>query len=807
VGEGIAAQFLKPAAVNPLGLAGREAGYAVAAGSGAGVANELAGENQGVVSDFVGSILGVAAGGTAAGLAGASRNAAAGAFNRPSWADDVAKSKVAQDVINSSAQMQGQAARFKELGIPLDQLSTDPLVQALRRPAAIEQAVPGYQANIADRSLDPGLATFAYNTDNRSTGAANLRRVENERAVNDRMAAMAPAGDPFQFRADLQSGVDSRIAQAQSAQEQAQGEFDNLLQALQPVMREASARGSSIRSALADAYGRAQDQVDQLYVPVNQSDALLDPTGLVTAAKAVDMNLAPNDAKRFRPTEAGTIAEMMPSPRAPLRDTGLVNEFNRPVFAENTPPRAAPTGGADGVPSLAGEAIGRPGTTVPMSDISAIRTGLTDDLRTAQKTGNTQQARVLNKYIAAIDGYLAENLPPDLRSALEQARAGRRDLGDRFERPGTALEDILGKTEGGGYALNDSAVPGRIAQTDQGRLSDLRAALAEAGSDQRLRDGLADEVRSRVVRDGLLNNPTALGKYMADRQVLLSEFPELKAQLEQAGATRANLTAAEKVATETTRNLTTPGRSAEASYLKNAEDPAEAIRSVIASPNRRKAVADLVATAGTPQAKADLRAALWEEIKRTGKMQADGMTGQTRWNGNKLRGLFDDPKFAVVAQELWADDPQDLIDIKKVFDALASAEGSTRARNPGSSGTAQALSGKLDPALTASSIASRGRSVSRNQLSPAIAGVDLLGTLLRRKSAQLQSRRIDDIAAIIVNNPGLAADLLEKYNPATASARSAMLLQKYGVRVTTLVNILSEAENDDPVVNAVAGEP
>jgi hypothetical protein len=34
-----------------------------------------------------------------------------------------------------------------------------------------------------------------------------------------------------------------------------------------------------------------------------------------------------------------------------------------------------------------------------------------------------------------------------------------------------------------------------------------------------------------------------------------------------------------------------------------------------------------------------------------------------------------------------------------------------------------------------------------------------------------------------------------------------MLLQKYGVRVTTLVNILSEAENDDPVVNAVTGEP
>ena len=49
----------------------------------------------------------------------------------------------------------------------------------------------------------------------------------------------------------------------------------------------------------------------------------------------------------------------------------------------------------------------------------------------------------------------------------------------------------------------------------------------------------------------------------------------------------------------------------------------------------------------------------------------------------------------------------------------------------------------------------------------------------------------------------MAADLLEKYNPATAAARRQMLTQKYGVRATTLLNIMDEAENDDPVLSAI----
>lgn len=801
LGQSVASSFLQPAAVAPGSLIGREAGYAVGGGLGAGLANEMAGQNQGAVSDFFGSLAGVGLTSGASALVGAGRNAMAGATNSPNFADDVASSAVADRIINSSSDMQAQAARLTEAGLPPSSLTTEQLVQALRSPAAVEDAVPGYRANIADRTQDPGLATLAYNTDAVSPGAASARRVGNETAVNETITGLAPAADPDRFRTDLQAGVDNRIGEALSSQEAAQFAFDDILQAIQPSMREASARGSSIRSALSDAYSGAQDAVRQRYSQIDGDGTLMDPSGLVESARGVDANLAPNDAKRFRPPEADTIQEMMPGGRNPLRDTGLVNEFNRPVFAENG--QSSPRGTGETLPSMPGETIGQPGTTVPMSDISAIRTGLTDDLRAAQAAGNTQQARVLSKYVDAVDGYLEENMSEGLRAALDDARAARRDVGERFERPGTALESVLARRQGGGFALDDSAVPSRIAQPDQGKLTDLRAALSEAGGDPRLREGLADEVRSSVMQNGLLNKPQALGRYMADRQVLLSEFPELRTQLQNAGASRTALAEAERVARDTTKRLTTPGRSAEASYLKQVEDPAAAIRSVTSSPDPRKAVADLVATAGTPQAKQDLRSALWEEVKRSGRLQADGMTGETRWNGKRLRALFDDPKFSAVADELWADDPQDLASIKEVFGALAGAEGSTRARAAGSSGTPQALGGGLDPALTASSIASRARSVSRGQLSPTIAGVDILGTWLRRRSAQVQSRAIDAITASVVNNPGMAADLLEKYNPATAAARRQMLTQKYGVRATTLLNIMDEAENDDPVLSAI----
>jgi hypothetical protein len=762
MGQAIESTFVQPMALAPATTMGREAALATGAGLGAGLATETFGE--GPLTDLGGSVAGAAATGTIMGLGGAVQNALAALFSSPNMMDDTARLSVAERIINSSAQMQAQAAGLAARGAPLTSLDTTGLAAQARTQAPIEEAAPGFRANLADRTQDPGLATMAFNADGRAPGAAAVRRTNNETAINDRMTSLAPEGDPARFRAQLQTGVDNRIAAAENAVDGARTAFENIVDALQPFLREAGARGSQIRAALSDAFQNARQQVDEAYRPINEAQAEVDIGPLAEAFRQTDAGLPLNDQTRFRPSEADTPGRLIPE--------------------------------------------GQETATVPLREVTSIRSGLTDDARIARGEGRNQAARVAEQYVGAIENFLPEALPQDLLDQLRTAQATRRDVADRFERPGGGLERILRSREGGGFEMPDNAVPGVLAQPDQGRVQDFRAALREAGDDPRLRDSLADEIRSDVQTRGLLNRPEALGKYMADRQVLLGEFPELRRQLEDAGVSRETLTMAERVAQETTRDLTTAGRSPEATFLAaNVDNPAEGLmRAALSRPDRAEAVRELIQGANSPTAVQDLRAALWQEVRRTGRMQADGMTGEARWNGKKLRALFDDPNFAPVARELWADDPQELADIERVFSVLANADTTPRARAAGTSGSGQILAGGFDPALTGASVASRARSVSRNQLSPVIAGVDLLGTYLRRRTAQMQGAAIDQLTAEVINNPGLAADLLERYNPATAGAYRARLVEKYGVRIPTVLSALEESEEgSDPLLDAIGG--
>lgn len=146
-----------------------------------------------------------------------------------------------------------------------------------------------------------------------------------------------------------------------------------------------------------------------------------------------------------------------------------------------------------------------------------------------------------------------------------------------------------------------------------------------------------------------------------------------------------------------------------------------------------------------------------------------------------------------------------LDDMREVFSALAQAETGIRSgKAPGTSGTAQ-IGGGYDPALSASSIASRMRSVNRGQMSGQIALVDLAATWIRRRSADMQKGAIQNLTDAVINDPRLAADLLSEYNPATYAAKRAMIFQKYGVRANQVLNVLDEVhgEEGDPVVAAV----
>lgn len=771
---------LETAAVAPGRLAGKEVASGTAAGLGAGVANEIAGNPQtgdNFGSDFAGSLAGVGTVGATNAVLGAGKRLAAGALGRPEWMGDVAGQAVAERIMNNSTLMADRA-------LSSGSLDTGPLSRQLRTPSPIEQVIPGYQANIGDRTLDPRLQTFAYNQDALSPGAANARRTANETIVNERMGQLAPTGTPGQFRADIQQSVDQRLAEANAGTAAAQQSYDAANQAVIPVLPNDTARGTTMRSAVQDAYDAENARVNGLWAPINQSQQQVDIAPLAQRYQQADDALSMNEYQRFRPAEAD-LPQQLVQPATPPQPTGLLDAQGNPIIRPGQPPQG----------------------TVPLNEVAGIRSGLTDDTRALRASGRRNEARVVDQYRQQLDDFAEGAIPQDLRDQYQTARQGTYDLNERFNRPGTAMRRTLETREGGGYRLDDNAVTSQFNQPDRGNLNDFRALMREAGQDPRARTALADDIRADVQRRRLNENPANLNRYLAERGVVLDEFPELRSQLEQVSRTRLQATETERAAAELNRDLTTPGRSPEASYLRYGNERViDAVRTVINAPSPREAARTLLEAAGdTPTARQNARAAFWEVVG-TNRYRAPGMTGNDRWDGKKLRALLDDPKSSAVMQEMWSDAPDQLRDIRQVFDALATSEGSLRARAPNSSGTAQALNGKFDPAMSSTAVASRLRSVNRGQLSPSIAAVDLVSTWLRNRSKQVQARAIEGLTADVVNNPGLAADLLDKYNPADYAAKRRMIFQKYGVRATQALNLLDEANGSDPTIDAIKGE-
>ncbi|WP_062017250.1 hypothetical protein [Aureimonas sp. AU4] len=743
--------FVEPAAVAPGQLVRREGTLAMGAGTGAGVANEIAGnpqEGDNLASDFTGSLVGALATGGISAAGGAVGNLFSAARGTSAYVDDVVGEAVADQLINSSTRMGAQAA---ETGT----LDTSGLVADLRRPAPVEDAIPGYRANIADRTRDPGLATFAFNTDGARPGAAAARRTANEGAVNRQMEAMAPTGDPGQFRAAVQASVDQRIADADRTAEDATAAIEAAQQRLAPTVPYAEARGATVRSGIRNAERTARAGERQAWSSISGE---VDPAPL---------------AESFR--EVGT--------DLPLARRAVVGDMG-PML---------------GIPAqLAGREA--------PADLQEI-TSLSSALSTARRNAlsgpqpDRNRADVLQTYIDGLNGFLDDAVGGETAGQLATARGVSRNVNERFARPGDPLAGALATREGR-PVQPDSAVARTFVQPDAGQASNIDRLLAETdlGSQaQGVRAAIRDEILADVGKRGLLGKPDHVEGYLRSYGRVFDRFPDLRGELMDAAATGRTADTARRTAETMRRDLTTPGRSAEGSYLRYGDERTiDAIRTVTNASEPRQAARQLVeAAGGTPEARRNAQAALWADIRQTGRMQAEGMTGETRWNGKKLRDFLADPKRSAVAEELYADAPDELAAIREVFGALASAEGSGRARAAGTSGTGQVLTGKYDPSLSAASIASRMRSVNRGQLSPGIAVIDVLSTFLRNRSKQVQARAIDTIAASVVNEPGMAADLLERFNPADRAARRRRLTQRYGARATQVLNVLDEVEDQD----------
>lgn len=738
-------RFVEPMAVDPGRVAAREGAYAMAAGTGAQTVNEIVtpGGEGTWWSDLLGSVGGVAGFATGSTLADVGSTMYGAARGNTQAFDDVAGAAAAARLIDNSSLMQRQ---YAEGGI--DAVNPDMLANRLMQPSAAEQAFPGYRANVADRAQDVGLATLAYNSNTISPGAMNARITDNAGVVDQWFRSVAPEGNAPYLREALQQGADQRIAAAVDEASGATRAFDDALADIQP-QRGPVDRGYSIRNALQSRNDAELARITEMYGSLDGS-LPVDYTGLRQQFDAVTEGLPLNDRTRFAPAETGTVRQLAPDPAEPA--------------------------------------------VLPLNEALSIRSGLAAELT---ESTNPQQRRVAGQYQDATDEFIRSALPEDQVKLMDEARAARLDVGRRFEDTG-AVPDILNKTGRSQYTMPNEAVAGRVTGSE----TDYHAVMREAGSDPNARRAVAEQIKDEAVQANAIRSPDALARFMQDRNFALKDFPEVRNALERAGASKQTMDAAEAAAKETTRQMSPGGPSATGQYLRYDDTRTrDAIKTAWNSAQPERSIRELLDVAGdTPDTRAAAKAALWEEVAETGRDSARTITGEdgtVRWNGRKLTELLNKPQFSRTADILWEDNPEHLANIREAAEALAGAEGSVRAKVPGSSGTAQSLAGKLDKSITTTSIASRARSVHRGQLSPTIAVVDVLSTALRNRSAKVQAKAIDEMLARAINEPEFAASLLRKYNPADERAMKRAFLSRYGVRLPTVANILAENDDDE----------
>jgi hypothetical protein len=756
-GNWFSRNFLAPAAVNPGRFAGRELGVAAAAGQGAAVANELVDRNTtgGQIADIAGALTGAGLFGVAGATANTGRDVLAAYGGNAAAASRAVRDNVADTLLqNSDVVRQGINAADPEQVIDSGALAT-----AILQPTRAEAVIPGFQASTADRAADAGLAAL----ENARAKGVNVGRFRsrvntNNEAVEGTLGRLAPDATPGTYREAAELERDARIAAAVGDADIARSAFDDAVASAQPVLRGAAARGSNLRGAIQDARDRVAANVDELYAPINQSDVQVPIGPLQERFTGVQQGLSTSERNRFLPADAAVPGQ------------------------------------------LEGD--------VPLREVTSLRSGLTDDIRAARAApGGAQQAAVANRFRDQTDEYMDAILPPELRTQYDTARAARRDMADRFERPGTGIAETLRPREGGGYALDDSAVTSRFTPTDQGRVSDFQALMREAGTDQRARRAIEDELITDVQQNRLTDNPEQLRRYLNDRNVVLSEFPDLRNRLENIGVRREALTGAEKTAEATRRDLTTPGRSNVATYLQYGDAQSErAITNVLNAADPAKATDELASfVRNDPQAVEGLKASFWQKLDSTSRSR--NMLNETD-NGirpivpQRLLRFLDDPKTSAVADRLYADNPQHLQDLRQIGEALRGVNLEQRVgKSINPSGTAQALRGS--PSVTMAEVQSKLYQTQIGRVSPAYVVLHLAQKIARGAVNKQSSRAYERLLDEALLNPRIASGLLMENNPANRAALARSAKGWLGNEAASFGRLLAE---DDEDTNAIMDE-
>lgn len=768
-GQGLGRMFLEPAAVSPRAFLGSELGIAAGAGLGASTANELTG-NQDRENPWI-DVGGALGGATLTGVGTATGKALSDLFraatNNPQFADDVVREAVMREI----------GAHSGITAAPGEALDLTPIINQVERNAPISETIPGFTESLADRTGNPGLAALEYaRQSGPNAGTYAQQRAGNTAAIDNVVSQVEPQGTPGQLSSALEAERTAQLSGAATATAQAQSAFEQATSGLLPALT-AEARGANIRNSLEDASEAAKQVLAQAWEPMNASRQTVDIDPLRAQFNQITSELSEAERMRFSPQEAG-IPERLVTPGQPDQPTGLLDASGNPIMR----PGEGPT------------------VMQPLNEITGIRSALTDAQREAASAGRTNEARVIGEYIDNLDRYMESSLPEQLQQQYAAAREATFDFNERFTRPQSGIAQTLATREGLPRSP-DSAVPGRFVQSDQGRISDFEALMREAGSDDRVRLSVRDQILQDVSDRGLLERPEQLQSYLDQYGTVFNKFPDLKDELGNAANLRQQLVQAQEAEQGLQRMLTTQNGSTVARYLTYGDENASAaMRGVLSSRDPANAIDELLTFVNdAPDAVEGARKVFWDimqERSRSGGRTTMTLDGRQPWSPQALSSFLNDPRYSAVAERLWQSNPEHLEHIRSISEVLSGVDLRNSARAPNTSGTTQGMSQVLTPESIQSRLYAFGSGrISGTFLVTALASVVARRTMRRAQDQGFQ-RMLDDV----LTNADTAALLMRQNNPADRQALSAKAKMWFGNEASSILNAMSEEpqSEDDP---------
>lgn len=714
--------ILERVALNPGRAAGLEGMYAIGAGTGAGVAREFVSDNDPnteTTAETWADILGAIGG---AGLTAGTHYAASGAnaFGGAALGTQAYGDRVVQEAVTDTLLRQAG----DNSAIP----DADLLAYAISGGNRVADVVPGFADTLADRTGNPGLASLEYGRQSGpNAGLFNARRTENAAAAQQSIGSLRPTEQPGAFSDELTRATEDYLAGISNEAASAERAATAAAEPLSPAMG-GEDRGQIVRSALDQSLREARDREREAWSSIGGEVA---PDALSEAFNGVTSGL--------------TQAE-----------------------------RTLLSGANDLINIPAGLTENAAGGAVDLREVTTLRSTLSEQIRAAQNAGDSNLARVLGKYVEAIDGYL-DTAAPNQAQALEQARAVSRELNDRFSRPGDPVAQAVQRGEGGVPRMPDSRVAPTFLQPDEREASRLARLLVETNNAPEVREAMRDQILADVRSRNLLNDPQRLDAYLASYADAFDMFPELRQELGSAASLRFTADTAALQAEQELRRLTQRGQSAVADYLSFGDERAsDAMAAVIASRDPAAKIDELLTMAGgKPEAIEGARAAFWNLMERrtrsSGASTRSAADGTQPWKPQALHNFLSDPATAAVAERLYADNPEHLENLRQIVEATRLTETRTTARAPSSSGTPQAIAGS-DILPSTETLGSRAFAVQRGVVSPGFAGFNIAAIIARRAVTRNRMDAFNRLMDEALLNPDLARALIQENNPRTRAA-------------------------------------